>query len=66
MISKVVKIGMEVLFRNTGGCTTSYKVRRRYHCEGKGSKNMKEMRDSVLSYVRNSNLDNTACQKLIS
>ena len=57
MISKGVKIRMQVLFRNTGGCATVHKVRKRYHCEDKVSEGMEEMRDSVLNYFSNRNLD---------
>lgn len=48
---------MQVLFRNTGGCTTVHKDRKRYHCEDEVSEGMEEMRDSVLNYFSNINLD---------
>lgn len=57
MISKGVKIRIQVLFRNTGGCATEHKVRKRYHCEDEVSEGIEEMRDSVLTYFSNINLD---------
>lgn len=57
MISKGVKIRMQVLFRNTGSCATVHKVRKRYHCEDELSEGMEEMRDSVLNYFSSINLD---------
>ena len=57
MISKVVKKQMQVLFRNTGGCGTVHKVRKRYHCEDEVNEGMEEMRESVLNYFSNTNLD---------